>query len=186
MAWWAVCRSVPGIPTSEPQATKVKHANLTTWPQAAPAFVFYIVHFSFLLKTFWLFLLDHLRHPVPFPEREFSRILLSCGVLSHASWFPECSHPLSGFNSLHPEDPQICTCSQGRSCKLSPHAFLPDSSIRYVIGVDIYIFVIDFLHNKRALTTLTPSSHLPYSKLLSNTKLNFVFSFSSKKFSHFN
>ena len=32
MAWWVVCRSLPGIPTWEPWAAKVEHANLTTMP----------------------------------------------------------------------------------------------------------------------------------------------------------
>ena len=33
-------------------------------------------------------------------NKEFSRILFSCIVLSHASWFSECPHPFLGFNSL--------------------------------------------------------------------------------------
>ena len=32
MAWWAVCRSVPRIQTSEPQAAEVECMNLNTWP----------------------------------------------------------------------------------------------------------------------------------------------------------
>ena len=32
MAWWAVCRSTPGIQTCEPWAAKLEHENLTTTP----------------------------------------------------------------------------------------------------------------------------------------------------------
>ena len=36
MAWWAVCRSVPGIWTCKPQADEAKHTNLTTMPPSWP------------------------------------------------------------------------------------------------------------------------------------------------------
>ena len=36
MAWWAVCRSVPGIPTRKPWAAEVEHVNLTTTPRGWP------------------------------------------------------------------------------------------------------------------------------------------------------
>ena len=36
MAWWTVCRSVPGIWTHEPQAAKAECMNLTTMPLNPP------------------------------------------------------------------------------------------------------------------------------------------------------
>ena len=36
MAWWAVCRSVPGIQTRKPWAAEAEHANLTTTPPGWP------------------------------------------------------------------------------------------------------------------------------------------------------
>ena len=41
MAWWAVWRSMPGIRTSEPQASKVEHMNLTAMPLGQPLSPFF-------------------------------------------------------------------------------------------------------------------------------------------------
>ena len=41
MAWWALCRSAPGVRTHKPWAAKVEHANLTTMPLGRlPKFIF--------------------------------------------------------------------------------------------------------------------------------------------------
>ena len=40
MAWYVVCRSMPGIRTGEPQATEVEHVNLAAVPPGRPLYPF--------------------------------------------------------------------------------------------------------------------------------------------------
>lgn len=144
------------------------------------AIVFHVVHISCLLETFWLpFVSFEVSWCLPW-NMEFSGILFSCGDLSHASLFPGCSHSLLGFN----RSPNLYF--QPRCLLwLLPHTCLLDISIRQIISIIYIFFPIIFLNNERALTTLILSFHLPYSKLLLNTKFNFVFFIFFQKSSHF-
>ena len=48
MAWWAVCRSAPGIWTCEPWAAKAQHGSLITMSPGQP------LNYIFLFSVFWI------------------------------------------------------------------------------------------------------------------------------------
>ena len=52
MAWQAVCRSTPGIWTSEPWAAEAEHANLTTVPPGWPLHLTFYPGSSFTVELF--------------------------------------------------------------------------------------------------------------------------------------
>ena len=55
MAWWAVCRSTPGIWNGEPWAAKVEHENLTAAPQGQPLSEIFYVPLIFIICGFHIF-----------------------------------------------------------------------------------------------------------------------------------
>ena len=52
MAWWVVCRPMPGIQTGEPWATDVEHTNLTTVPPGWPPYELFL-QFKLLNENYW-------------------------------------------------------------------------------------------------------------------------------------